>query len=164
MKTCTFDDFRPVLAIVALAVCVTVSPRSHADELQVGRYSTLPALPTAAQADLLVATVTISFPARIYTVGEAVKYLLQRSGYRLANEQVLPHETADLLALPLPAVQRNLGPVMLEQALETLAGPSFHLINDPVHRLISFELCPAAGRLMHQAADKTKMEASQDGE
>jgi len=164
MKIRTVDDFRPVLAIVALVICAAVSPRLNAAEEQVGRYSTLPELPTAAQVDLLAATVTVSFPARIYTVGEAVKYLLQRSGYRLADAQVLPHETTDLLALPLPAVHRNLGPVTLVQALETLAGPSFQLINDPVHRLISFELCPAAGRLMHQAVDKTKMEASQDGE
>lgn len=164
MKIRTFDDFRPVLAIVALVVCAVVSPRSNAAEVQVGRYSTLPALPTAAQADLLAATITVSFPARIYTVGEAVKYLLQRSGYRLADEQMMPPATTDLLVLPLPAVHRNLGPVTIVQALETLAGPSFHLINDPVHRLISFELCSAAGYLTHQAAAMTKTEVSQDGE
>ena len=164
MKIRTLDDFRPVFAIVALAVCAGVCPRSHAAELQVGRYSTLPERPTTAQADLLAATITVSFPTRIYTVGEAIKYLLQRSGYRLADEQAMPPATTDLLGLPLPAVHRNLGPVTLVQALETLAGPSFHLINDPVHRLISFELCPAAGRLTHQAAAMTKTEVSRDGD
>jgi type IV pili sensor histidine kinase/response regulator len=29
----------------------------------------------------------------------------------------------------------------LQSALETLAGPAFRLVEDPVHRLVTFERC-----------------------
>ena len=143
---------------------MAISPGVNAAEVQVGRYSTLPAMPIIAQADLLATTITLSFPARIVTVGEAVQYLLQRSGYRLATAPVTTPETADLLTLPLPAVHRHLGPITLVQALETLVGPAFRLIHDPVHRLVSFELCTSAGRVMQQTESSSKTEVSRDGE
>ena len=46
-----------------------------------------------------------------------------------------------LLAQPLPAVHRVLGPLRLDQALQILAGPVFKLVQDPLHRRIAFELC-----------------------
>jgi type IV pili sensor histidine kinase/response regulator len=101
-------------------------------------------MPTAAQVDLLATIIIVTFPARIQTVGEAVNYVLQRSGYRLAPLLARAPEAEGLLALKLPAVHRNLGPVTLGQALETLAGKPFHLVRDPVRRLISFELHPSA--------------------
>lgn len=146
------------------ALCMTISPGVNAAEVQVGRYSTLPAMPTVAQADLLATTVSVSFPVRIVTVGEAVQYLLQRSGYRLSAGDVMAPETADLLTLPLPAVHRQLGPITLAQAMETLAGPAFRLIHDPVHRLVSFELCTSAGRVMQQTDSSLKTEVPRDGE
>ena len=33
----------------------------------------------------------------------------------------------------------------LREALETLAGRPFHLVQDPVHRLITFEQCAVKG-------------------
>jgi type IV pili sensor histidine kinase/response regulator len=45
-----------------------------------------------------------------------------------------------LLALPLPAVPRELGPVTVQAGLETLAGPAYCMVVDHVHRLVSFEL------------------------
>ncbi len=165
MKTRTFDVLRPLLAALGIAAaCMAISPRLNAAEVQVGRYSTLPAMPSVAQADLLAATITVVFPARIYTVGDAVQYLLQRSGYRLAAEDVMGSESADLLALPLPAVHRHLGPITLAQALETLAGPAFRLIHDPVHRFISFELCASTGRATQQPDSSSTTEAPHDGE
>ena len=141
-----------------------ISPGVYAAEVQVGRYSTLPAMPTVAQADLLATIVSVSFPARIVTVGEAVQYLLQRSGYRLADGHVMAPETTDLLTLPLPAVHRHLGPITLTQAMETLVGPAFRVIHDPAHRLISFELCTSAGRVMQQTDSSLKTEVPRDGE
>ena len=97
--------YRPVLVFVFAVVgaYVSISPQLHASEVQVGRYSTLRALPTAAQADLLSTTITVRFPERIQTLGEAVRYLLQRSGYRLAEHHAVNSVTTDLLELPLPA-------------------------------------------------------------
>ena len=165
MTTRTFHCFLPILAAMGVAaLCMTISPGVNAAEVQVGRYSTLPAMPTVAQADLLATTVSVSFPVRIVTVGEAVQYLLQRSGYRLSAGDVMAPETADLLTLPLPAVHRQLGPITLAQAMETLAGPAFRLIHDPVHRLVSFELCTSAGRVMQQTDSSLKTEVPRDGE
>ena len=160
MTTRTFHCFLPILTAMGVAgLGMAISPGVNAAEVQVGRYSTLPAMPTVAQADLLATTITVSFPARIVTVGEAVQYLLQRSGYRLAAGHVMASETADLLTLPLPAVHRHLGPITLKQAMETLVGPAFRLIHDPVHRLVSFELCTSAGWAMQQTDSSLKTEA-----
>ena len=121
--------------------CAVASANLQANAVQTDRYSLLQATPTEAQVELLATTVMIRFPQRIQTVGEAVHYLLQRSGYRLVTADVIDPETATLLALPLPAVHRNLGPMTLRDALMTLAGPAFQLVQDPVHRLMTFERC-----------------------
>ena len=161
-----FNRLRPVYALMLCmtSAYVTISPQLHASEVQVGRYSALRAMPTAAQADLLSTVITVRFPGRIQTVGEAVHYLLQRSGYRLAEHHTTNSVTADLLALPLPAVHRNLGPILLKQALETLAGPVFRLVQDPVHRLISFELWTPVRRATYEPDSSLKTEDPQDGE
>lgn len=165
MTTRPFHCLLPILTAMGVAVlCMTISPGLNAAEVQVGRYSTLPAMPTIAQADLLATTITLTFPVRIVTVGEAVQYLLQRSGYSLATAPVIKTETADLLALPLPSVHRHLGPITLAQALEMLVGPAFRLIHDPVHRLVSFELCTSVGRGMRQTDSSLKTEVPRDGE
>lgn len=155
--------FHPTHPVAATAICLVGSMNLQANDVQVGRYSLLSATLTEAQANLLATIITVSFPERIVTVGEAVQYLLQRSGYRLATAPVTTPETAELLTLPLPAVHRQLGPITLTQALETLVGPVFRLIHDPVHRLISFELCTATGRVTQQASSM-KPEGQQNGE
>ena len=134
-----------------------LSPNLQADDAQVGRYSVIGAVPTEAQADLLATTLTIRFPERIQSLVEAVRYLLQRSGYRLAKAESMGPETADLFALPLPAVHRSLGPMTLRDALETLAGPAFNLVQDPVHRLVAFERC-LLDRLVLGNAVETEVE------
>lgn len=130
-----------VMALSVAGICTLASMNLQANEIQAGRYSMLSATPTKAQADLLATTVTVQFPERILNIGEAVRHLLQRSGYRLASPEASGQDIDSLFALPLPAVHRNLGPMTLQDALETLAGPEFHLVQDPVHRLITFEHC-----------------------
>lgn len=129
-----------------LSTCIAVfgavaSMSLQASDVQVARYSLLNATPTDAQAELLATTINVTFPERIQTVGEAIRYLLLRSGYRLAGDEVIEPDTKALFDLPLPAVHQNLGPMKLRAALETLAGKTFVLIQDPVHRLVSFERC-----------------------
>ena len=129
------------VAICLAGICAVASVNLQANDLQVGRYSLFATTPTKAQANLLEATITVQFPDRILTVGEAVQQLLQQSGYRLADPEAARPESAYLFALALPAVQRSLGPMTLKRALETLARPAFHLVEDPVHRLVAFEPC-----------------------
>ena len=136
----------PKHPIMPVAVCVAGflaigGTNLQAKEIQVARYSTTTTTPTPAQAELLSTTVTLRFPERIRTVGEAVRYLLQRSGYRVADSERVSSETMALFALPLPAVHRSLGPITLREALQALAGPVFILVQDPVHRLITFDRC-----------------------
>lgn len=128
---------------LALALLITASGAS-AEEFQMGRYASVRALPTLAQVDLLSAMVGVRFPASVITVGQAVDHLLQPSGYRLSPEAAADPSRATLLGLPLPEPHRALGPMPLQAALETLAGPAFRLVEDPMHRLVSFERCGPA--------------------
>ena len=115
-----------------------------------------------AQAELLAATMTVRLPERIQTVGEAVRYLLHRSGYRLADPESIGPDTVALFMLPLPAVHRTLGPMTLKDALETLAGPAFRLVRDPVHRLITFERCTTDQVVAREERMTAEVEVAQD--
>ncbi len=113
---------------------------SSTDAYKVGRYSSISTEPTPAQLDLLSVIIELDFPRSIYTVGSAMKVMLLNSGYRLAEPNASDPNLKILLGSPLPNVHRSLGPITLRTALNTLAGTSWDLIVDPVHRLISFEL------------------------
>jgi len=148
--------------IAALSMVTSMS--LQASDVQVARYSLLNATPTDAQVELLATTINVTFPKSIQTVGQAIRYLLIRSGYRLAGSDVIESDTKDLFALPLPAVHQTLGPMGLRAALETLAGKAFVLIQDPVHRLVSFERCVADWEGAEVSAENIDREVVQDGE
>ncbi len=136
----------PPLHIAAVRICIAgicaiTSMNLQAEPNQVGRYSMLATTPTKAQVDLLKTIVMIKFPEQIQTLGEAVRHLLQHSGYRLAKTESMHPDADRLFALPLPDIHRSLGPMPLRTALETLAGPAFVLVEDPVHRLVAFDSC-----------------------
>lgn len=164
MKRSFFNPANPgaVTAICIAGLCTVTSANLHASDIQTGRYSMVSAAPTQAQSELLEATVTVQLPDRIQTIGETVRYLLQRSGYRLAATESTAPETLALFALPLPAVHRHLGPMTLREALETLAGPAFHLVQDPVHRLITFEQCAVKQVAAHETMNMANVEVAQD--
>jgi len=142
MKIYRFNNSCPVFvfSICLMGACVTIAPQLHANEMQVGRYSMLSATPTEAQVDLLATIINVQLPKRIHTIGEAIHYLLQRSGFRLAGSEAMAPETTVLFDLPLPAVHRNFGPISLRQALKTLAGPAFQLVQDPCIGLLHLNL------------------------
>lgn len=148
MKRSIFHPTHPVMAtaICIAGICTVASVNLQANDIQVGRYSLFAATPTEAQADPLQATINIQFPATVRTVGDAVRYALEQSGFRLAGPEASAPDTAYLFALRLPDVHRQLGPMSLQQALETLAGPAFQLVEDPVHRLVAFERCAPDAR------------------
>ncbi|MFU1998108.1 PFGI-1 class ICE element type IV pilus protein PilL2 [Bordetella avium] len=142
----------PGLLLAAMASgCATtnaVSPASASEAVDIaseavaelvpvtryGRYTLVELAPTAAQHDLLLQVVDVEVPGTLgATVGDALRHLVLRSGYRLCDEQ-----SADLLALPLPAVHYRLGPVLLRDALLTLAGPAWGLQVDDGERKVCF--------------------------
>ena len=136
-------DALPVVAL-ALAATIPLSAWPAGPEpVQVARYSTIAPVPRTAQVDPLDAVVTIVFPEQLTTVDEALHYVLRRSGYQLASAEAADPAVSVLAKQPLPEVHRRLGPITVARALSTLAGPSWSLVVDPVHRLVSFELTQA---------------------
>ncbi|MBG7338531.1 PilL N-terminal domain-containing protein [Pseudomonas aeruginosa] len=111
-----------------------------------GRYTLVELAPTAAQHDLLLQVVDVDIPGTLgATVGDALRHLVLRSGYRLCDEQ-----SADLLALPLPAAHYRLGPVLLRDALLTLAGPAWDLQVDDGERKVCFIRSLREARTPHE--------------
>lgn len=121
--------------------------------VQVGRYRALHAVPTLEQKDLLQVLIDVTLPPEVQDIGAAVHYLLERSGYEYAEsklgygvratqrqEGIPGRDIALLLTKSIPVVHRHLGPMTLQQALETLVGAPFRLLVDPVHRMVSYEL------------------------
>src|SRR3546814_17628151 len=66
--------------------------------------------------------------------GDARHHVLLPPGYRLCGAA----HAATLYALPLPAAHLRLGPLMLRDALLTLAGPAWELSVDDVTRQVCF--------------------------
>ncbi|HCF4366164.1 TPA: PilL N-terminal domain-containing protein [Pseudomonas aeruginosa] len=101
-----------------------------------GRYTLVELVPDAAQRDLLQQVIDIAIPTTAdATVGDALRHVLRRSGYRLCDADF---ETAALHALPLPAAHLHLGPLVLRDALLTLAGPAWDLSVDDATREVCF--------------------------
>ncbi len=100
-----------------------------------GRYTLVELTPTAAQQDLLLQVVDVSIPGTLHaSVEDALRHVLQRSGYQLCNGP----ETDALGSLPLPAAHYHLGPLQLRDALLTLAGPARTLHVDHPTRSVCF--------------------------
>jgi type IV pili sensor histidine kinase/response regulator len=100
-----------------------------------GRYTLIELAPEAAQRHPMRQIVEVSIPPTLDTnVGDALRHVLQRSGYRLCDER----DAVVLYDLPLPAAHLRLGPMTLRNALLTLAGPAWELSVDEVFRRVCF--------------------------
>ncbi len=108
--------------------------------VQTGRYSSIKPKPSRSQRELLQVLITVSIPDEIRNVGQAIRYLLKRSGYQLVQPQMHQTELIEFLNKPLPSVHRRIGPMTLKDALATLTAPAFILTDDPVRRFISYRL------------------------
>ncbi len=109
------------------------------DVVRYDRYTLVSTRPDDAQRDPLNQIVDITMPAQLVkTVGEGFRYLLLESGYSLCSATTSAF--SELLSRPLPAVQRDIGPVRLSEALQIVAGPAWRLRVDDVNREICFEL------------------------
>ena len=141
---------RALLAISGLfaAPLITVGNAEASDapisEVQVGRYQSVVLQADENQVDRLSSMVELELPEQINTVGQAITYLLDGSGYRLLSAKLAEPYRVFLFGFPLPKVQRQLGPLSLRQALELLGGPAFRLVIDPVYRLVTCEMVPTS--------------------
>ena len=127
------------LLVSGLGVANTVTPTDQ-QSLQVSRYVTLAAVASDPQKDPLSALIPKHvFDHQVATVQDALQVLLNDSGYRIASYHP-DQRVHQLFNLSLPAVHRKMGPISLENALNTLAGSPWMLVVDPVNRLITFQL------------------------
>ena len=102
-----------------------------------GRYTLIELTPDDGQRELMQQVIDLTIPsAASATVGDALHYVLRRSGYRLCDERA--DTTAVLYALPLPAAHEHLGPITLRDALQLLAGPRWTLLVDDETREVCF--------------------------
>jgi len=133
-----------------IAASLPISPGAWAQQaadIRVSRYTTASAVPDIAQVDPLEAVVQVSFPrTSVATVGDAVTYLLLRTGYRLAPQQEADTKTNTILSMPLPEVHRQLGPYSVRTALSVLLGTPFVLSVDATQRLVSYRADAPAGQ------------------
>ena len=124
----------PQFILATAAISLTLPTLADVD-IQVNRYSFQKQSANPAQADLLSAVIETRFPKNVATVGEAINYVLARSGYRFINTE----ETATAMALELPAVHRSLGPLPLRAAISTIAGPTWQLRENREKRTVWLE-------------------------
>lgn len=122
-------------AAPAQAVEAAPPPRAYVPVVRYGRYTLVELAPTEAQRDLLLQVVDVVIPDTLHaSVGDALRHVLQRSGYRFCDR----HDADALLTLPLPVAHYRLGPVVLRDALLTLAGPAWDLQVDHGTRRVCF--------------------------
>ena len=132
-----------VVALALLTAAALVSsraaPAQQPADMRLSRYTTASAAPDIAQTDPLEAIVQVSLPrAGIATVGDAVAYVLLRTGYRLGPQQQSDSQASVVLAMPLPEVHRELGPYSVRTALSVLLGTPFELSIDRAQRVVSY--------------------------
>lgn len=108
-------------------------------EIRIGRYSSAKASSSDEQQNLLNVVIKTEIPAKIVTVGEAIDFLLMRSGYSLAPVEAQGKHVPQLLKKRLPHAHRKVGPIMLKDALGMIVGNAYWMSADPVHRLIAFD-------------------------
>lgn len=126
----------PAQSPVPAEIVVVPAPEpEYVPVVRYGRYTLVELAPTAAQQDLLLQVVDVSIPRTLPpNVGDALRHVLQRSGYQLCSGR----DIDALGKLPLPAAHYHLGPLPLRDALLTLAGPARTLQVDHSTRRVCF--------------------------
>ena len=118
----------------------TTAIASQSSVILTGRYQAVANAPTSPQARLLKQRKQIHFGSDVVKIGDAINHWLQFSGYHCVPKLLMSLPVQQLLMLPLPEIDRDFGPMSLLQGLQALVGSICHILIDPVHRLVSFEI------------------------
>ena len=121
-------------------------------EINLNRYSKTAPVAEPQQIDPLSVVVKMKFPSSITTIGQALEYLLEESGYRLSYSKDMRNQK--LMNLPLPRVHRKLGPIAPRNALSTLTGKPWQLVQNDLDRTVTFQL---SGAGTSSTSDSTKI-------
>ncbi|HCN61906.1 MAG TPA: integrating conjugative element protein pill, pfgi-1 [Pseudomonas sp.] len=128
----TAPPFNPVCT----EVLITPAPTAPVSALRQSRYTLIELRPELQQQDLQQQIIDLRIPASASTtVGDAMRYVLRYSGYRLCEGDPA---LATLWALPLPAAHLQLGPLPLNQTLQLLAGSAWRLSVNERARQVCF--------------------------
>lgn len=132
---CATTVVPPAAPTSVLATVVPEPAPEFVPVVRYGRYTLVELAPSAAQQDLLLQVVDVAVADTLHaSVGDALRYVLLRSGYQLCAGR----ETDALQALPLPVAHYRLGPLLLRDALLTLTGPAWDLHVDDGTRRVCF--------------------------
>ncbi|MCB1889189.1 MAG: hypothetical protein KDH20_16395 [Rhodocyclaceae bacterium] len=128
--------------VSALALFAIGSGTAAAEDepapLRLARYTTAAALPDPALTTPLAIVAQVGFPRdTVATVGDALAYLLLRTGYRLGDADAA---ASALLALPLPEAHRQLGPYPVRAIAALLVGSAYELRISEVDRRLDVAL------------------------
>lgn len=133
----------PIVTASDAAPPAELSLAEETPVLRSGRYTLVELVPEHAQRDLMEQIIDVTIPATMTpTVGEALRFVLLRTGYRLCEWH---EETRALDALPLPAAHLRLGPLTLREALNVLVGPTRELQVDETTRHVCIQLRDSSG-------------------
>lgn len=131
---------------VAILIALAALPAAHAvdapDTVPVGRYTTVDTLAEAV-VDPLAVVAQLRFPREtVHNVGDAVRYLLHRTGYSVRADD---DYSTRLFDLPLPESQRQLGPGRVSTLAQALVGQRYRLCVDRYNRQLLVQAETAAG-------------------
>lgn len=73
----------------------------------------------------LQTVVTMELPYTIVNVGQALNYVLERSGYKLKDLALTDKATLELYTLEIPLVHREFYEATISQIVEVLVGQAF---------------------------------------
>lgn len=136
----TVHDSLPEPAVLVRTIAPEPEP-SLIPVARYGRYTLVEMVPEPAQRDLLRQVIEISIPPTFdASVGDALRHVLLRTGYRLCDAP----DAASLFTLPLPAAHLRLGPLPLRDALLVLAGSAWELSVDDASRSVCFTRAAAS--------------------
>ena len=129
------------MKILILGFGVVASLAQAANLTQINRYATVANKPLPAQINPLLTVQQIHFPHQVETIGDALLYWLQYSGYSLINENARCQALKEVMQQRLPQVDRNLGPMTIQDGLLVIVGQHIFSINiDELHRTVNFKL------------------------
>ncbi|WP_162622914.1 PFGI-1 class ICE element type IV pilus protein PilL2 [Salinisphaera orenii] len=133
--------------------------RSHRPRaVRSSRYQLVKLSPQTGQRNLLKQTISIHLPNGMdLTVADGLEHVLTDSGLRLCQQAT----RGDRFDTPLPAVDRNLGPTTLGDALKVLAGPAWTLHTNFATRRVCFhrngqQSSPDSGHTSGHAITETR--------
>ena len=130
---------KPIFHWITLLSVLSLSTALPAEEYaRTDRYTLVSMEAQSDQSNPLSAITSVSLGRDITSVGDAVNELLKGSGYRWQSK-----DGSDQLLneFPLPEIVRNIGPLRLRDALQTLAGEAWSLRTDNLNRIVWFEKC-----------------------